>query len=112
MSNDIAKVHLKLGDESKVLLHVCGQFQLDDRCAYNVPVLHRHVACIVVGWTELLQMKACCNMVCIVWAGATVRDGKQVMSLDQKVVVDALMVIVVANCCIIGSGSPENYPFA
>ncbi len=47
-------------------------------------------------------------MVCLVWAGVIVSDGKRVPSLDQKVVVDALMVIVVANRCIVGSGSVEK----
>ena len=107
-ANDVAKAHLKLGDEPKVLLHVCGQYQLDDRCAHDVLVLHGHVACIVVGWIGHLEVKCCCDVVCLVWAGVIVRDGKRVPDLDQKVIVDALMVIVVANRCTIGSGTAEK----
>ncbi len=77
------------------------------RAQYPCPPLPCCMHGCRLDWTS----GGCCDMVCLVWAGVIVCDGKRVMSLVQEVVVDALMVIVVANRCIIGSVSAENRIF-
>ena len=91
--------HLEQRDQAKVLLHVRGKHQLNDRSPQNVLVLSCQVFHIVQGGAGQAKAAGPRHMVVLIGAGIIVQDGQAVSRFDEEVVVDALVVVIVDACC-------------